>query len=164
MLCGIKKGVYKADIHEEWMISCRNLWYIPQDFPSEGSHWGLVYSGKTDFIKKNDSEGGDDQTAWVKNHHPTRGNEDTGLASAKCSFWGTMQVRLDRRQRGRGAESCWNSVMWYMVGTNQGLTGGFWAKEGRDPRPVRRKVRQASGHKVNEKGKEAQRTVRKAAQ
>lgn len=92
MLCGIKK-VYKVNICEQCIMNSQNLRYIPQDFPGEGSHWGLVYSEKTNFIKKADSEGGDDQTAWVKNYHPTCGNEDTGLASVKCSSWGAMQIR-----------------------------------------------------------------------
>lgn len=93
MLCGIKKEVYKVNIREQCIMNSQNLRYIPQDFPGEGSHWGLVYSEKTNFIKKADSEGGDDQTAWVKNYHPTCGNEDTGLASVKCSSWGAMQIR-----------------------------------------------------------------------
>lgn len=108
-----------------------------QDFLGEGNQWGLAYSGEKEIIKKAGLACGDDKTACVKDYHLLCGNEDTGLASVKCSFW--MQMRLWRRKS-------WK--LWCeLVSTNQELTVSLGEKD--LIQVLRKKVRQVSGYKAN---------------
>lgn len=67
-----------------------------QDSLGEGNRRGLAYSGENETINEAGPACGDDKTACAKSYPLPRGNEDTGLASVKCSFW--MQMMLAGRR------------------------------------------------------------------